>query len=70
MPLCAIRLTTSASSCSGRLTGSQHQQVYPSGASGERRIGHVDITGARWSVRGTEAILPLRSLRSSGDFDD
>jgi hypothetical protein len=52
------------------LTGSQHQQVYPSGASGERRIGHVDITGARWSVRGTEAILPLRSLRSSGDFDD
>jgi len=28
------------------------------------------ITGARWSVRGAEAILRLRSLRSSGDFDD
>jgi hypothetical protein len=30
----------------------------------------MDITGARWSVRGAEAILRLRSLRSSGDFDD
>jgi len=30
----------------------------------------MDITGARWSLRGAEAILKLRSLRSSGDFDD
>jgi hypothetical protein len=29
----------------------------------------MDITGARWSLRGAEAILRLRSLRSSGDFD-
>ena len=30
----------------------------------------MDITGARWSLQGAEAILKLRSLRSSGDFDD
>ena len=30
----------------------------------------MDITGARWSLRGAEAILRLRSIRSSGDFDD
>ncbi|QTA87281.1 Uncharacterized protein dnm_033110 [Desulfonema magnum] len=30
----------------------------------------MDITGARWSLEGAEAVLKLRSLRSSGDFDD
>lgn len=30
----------------------------------------MDITGARWGLLGAEAILRLRSLRSSGDFDD
>ncbi|MBM3269660.1 MAG: ISKra4 family transposase [Candidatus Sericytochromatia bacterium] len=30
----------------------------------------MDITGARWSLEGAEAILRLRSLRSSGDFDE
>jgi hypothetical protein len=30
----------------------------------------MDITGARWSLKGAEAILKLRSLRSSGDFDE
>ncbi len=29
----------------------------------------MDITGARWGLEGAEAILRLRSLRSSGDFD-
>ena len=29
----------------------------------------LDITGARWGLRGAEAVLLLRSLRSSGDFD-
>lgn len=29
----------------------------------------LDITGARWSVDGAEAVLRLRALRSSGDFD-
>jgi hypothetical protein len=29
----------------------------------------LDITGARWSVPGAEAVLHLRSLRSSGDFE-
>jgi hypothetical protein len=29
----------------------------------------MDITGARWRLAGAEAILRLRSLRSSGDFD-
>ncbi len=28
----------------------------------------LDITGARWSLQGSEAILKLRSLKSSGDF--
>lgn len=30
----------------------------------------MDVTGARWSMRGAESILKLRSLRSSNDFDD
>ena len=30
----------------------------------------MDITGARWSVEGAEAVLKLRALRASGDFDD
>lgn len=29
----------------------------------------LDITGARWSLDGAEAILKLRSLKSSNDFD-
>jgi hypothetical protein len=27
-------------------------------------------TGARWSLSGAEAVLRLRALRASGDFDD
>jgi len=30
----------------------------------------MDITGARWSVKGAEAVLKLRALRCNGDFDD
>ena len=30
----------------------------------------MDITGARWRLERAEAILQLRALRSSGDFDD
>jgi hypothetical protein len=30
----------------------------------------MDITGARWGLQGGEAVLKLRSLRASGDFDD
>ena len=29
----------------------------------------MDITGARWSLRGAEAILKLRATRANGDFD-
>ena len=29
-----------------------------------------DITGARWSLDGAEAILKLRALTANGDFDD
>lgn len=29
----------------------------------------MDVTGARWSLAGAEAVLKLRSLKSSGDFD-
>lgn len=30
----------------------------------------MDRTGARWSLEGAEAVLRLRALRASGDFDD
>jgi len=30
----------------------------------------MDLTGARWSLQGAEAVLRLRSLRSSGDFEE
>jgi hypothetical protein len=30
----------------------------------------MDLTGARWSLPGAEAVLRLRSLRSSHDFDE
>jgi|CXWL01.1.fsa_nt_gi hypothetical protein len=30
----------------------------------------MDLTGARWSLEGAEAVLRLRSLRASGDFAD
>ncbi len=29
----------------------------------------MDLTGARWSLTGAEAVLRLRALRSSGDFE-
>jgi hypothetical protein len=29
----------------------------------------MDITGARWSLEGAEAVLKLRALIASGDFD-
>jgi len=29
----------------------------------------MDITGARWGLEGAEAILRLRALIASGDFD-
>jgi hypothetical protein len=29
----------------------------------------MDVTGARWSLLGAEAIVKLRSIRSSGDFE-
>ena len=29
----------------------------------------MDRTGARWSLNGAEAVLRLRALRTSGDFD-
>ena len=30
----------------------------------------MDLTGARWSLEGADAVLRLRSLRASGDFED
>jgi hypothetical protein len=30
----------------------------------------MDITGARWSVKGAEAVLKLRTVRCNGDLDD
>ena len=30
----------------------------------------MDVTGARWSLKGAEVVLQLRAIRTSGDFDD
>jgi hypothetical protein len=30
----------------------------------------MDLTGARWSLDGAEAILKLRAIHSNGDFPD
>jgi hypothetical protein len=30
----------------------------------------MDITGARWTVPGAEAVLRLRAIIANGDFDD
>lgn len=30
----------------------------------------MEVTGARWSIDGAEAILKLRALVGCGDFDD
>lgn len=30
----------------------------------------MDVTGARWSLKGAESVLKLRSLKLSGDLDD
>lgn len=30
----------------------------------------MDLTGARWRLKDAEAVLKIRSLRASGDFDD
>jgi len=30
----------------------------------------MDVTGARWSVEGAEAVLKLRAIRANDDFDD
>jgi hypothetical protein len=62
---------------SGRDRSWTHAQaVYQTIASGviEGACRHLindrlDITGARWSLLGAEAVLKLRSLKSSGDFD-
>jgi hypothetical protein len=41
--------------------------IFGSHADVQDRLGR---TGARWSLTGAEAILRLRALRTSGDFDD
>jgi hypothetical protein len=30
----------------------------------------MEVTGARWSLDGAEAVLKLRALAGNGDFDD
>ncbi len=30
----------------------------------------MDITGARWTVNGAEAVLKIRALIANGDFDE
>lgn len=33
-------------------------------------VDRLDITGARWGLLGAEAVIKLRALRSSGDFEE
>ena len=40
------------------------------GACGDLIKDRMDITGARWTMRGAEAVLPLGSLYISGDWDE
>lgn len=40
------------------------------GACGHLVEDRMNVTGARWSLQGAEAVLRLRALRSSGDFDE
>jgi hypothetical protein len=40
------------------------------GACGHLVEDRMNVTGARWSLKGAEAVLRLRALRSSGDFDE
>jgi hypothetical protein len=30
----------------------------------------LDLTGSRWGLKGAEAILKLRALRTNGNFED
>ena len=39
----------------------------PPDGSGKDRM---EVTGARWSLDGAEAVLKLRALAGNGDFDD
>jgi hypothetical protein len=70
--------------CARYLTGHAKYLDYPSAlASGwpvatgiiEGACRHIvkdrmDITGARWSLAGAEAVLSLRAVRANGDFDE
>ena len=40
------------------------------GACGHLVEVRMNLTGARWTLQGAEAVLRLRALRSSGDFED
>ena len=73
---------TGADKCAGYLTSHARYLDYPTAlASGwpiatgiiEGACRHIvkdrmDLTGARWSLAGAEAVLWLRALRANGDF--
>ncbi len=73
-----------ADTCAKYLTNKADYLDYPTALAGgwpiatgiiEGACRHIvkdrfDVTGARWSVDGAEAILKLRVVRSNGDFDD
>ncbi len=73
-----------ADACAKYLTNKADYLDYPTALAGgwpiatgiiEGACRHIvkdrfDVTGARWSVDGAEAVLKLRVVRSNGDFDD
>ena len=50
-----------------RLAGRQRPDRRSSTLAGKDRM---EVTGARWSLDGAEAILKLRALAGNGDLDD
>lgn len=77
------RTRTKADTCATYLTNKAAYLDYPTalaagwpiatgvieGACRHLVADRMDITGARWSVEGAEAVLKLRALHTNGDFD-
>ena len=44
-------------------------KLWRAGRKGRPSFIRMELTGARWRLVGAEAVLKLRALRASGDFD-
>src|SRR5207245_2758514 len=62
-----LRAVSSVRQGAGR--GGSHRHWVIEGACRHLVKDRMNLTGARWSLTGAEAVLRLRALRSSNDFD-